>query len=282
MLLSYLRRLLRFLRIPGLIAGGLGLLLISCQSKLIYFPRPYGAEDLAAIRPPNYEILSWVTREGKQQGYLAYNEGGPAKSPARLWIVCAGNGSLALDLRPWLESHLPREDAVFYLDYPGYGSCEGSPTPKTTRDSIRVGLPLALAKLGWTQPTHRDRLRIFGHSLGAANALQAADLFGVSKGVLISPFTSMSDMVRVTLKFPLGPLLRHPFDNVASLRSITAQHPQAHFHVFHGLQDEVIPASQSQELKRLFPENIQLSQVEGGRHNDLLVLAEKSIGAAVR
>jgi uncharacterized protein len=254
------------------------LLVVGCQSKLIYFPRPYSNEALAKLQPPQDTTLTWQTDEGSQQGFLCKR----VPEPQRLWIVCAGNGSLALDLRSWLQKNTPATDACFFFDYPGYGKCTGSPTPGRIRESLRQGVPQALQELGWSLERDRHRLAVFGHSLGSANALQAADLFHIQRGVLLSPFTTMMDMAQHVLRVPLGPLVVHRFDNRRSLANLQEHTPEASFAVFHGTEDEVIPIGQSRTLVSEFPRSYRLTEVPGGRHNNLLDSAGPAIAAALR
>src|SRR5690606_36969133 len=159
--------------------------------------------------------------------------------PERVWIACAGNGARALDLRMEVEI-LFREDAVIYLDYPGYGKCEGSARPSRILESIRAVWPLAAQELGLSAEQMRERGRFFGHSLGAAVALMAGNELKLNRGVLIAPFTSTMDMAQVTLKLPLGFLVWHRFDNVKALKGVCSL-PGANVHIIHGDEDEVIP-----------------------------------------
>ena len=65
----------------------------------------------------------------------------------RIWFVTAGNGSIALDLAmlPGLAG-LSR-DAFVFVDYPGYGACEGKPHPKAIRESLKALEPVVCARL---------------------------------------------------------------------------------------------------------------------------------------
>src|SRR5205085_1923334 len=80
-----------------------------------------------------------------------------------------------------------------------------------------------------------------GHSLGAAAALSAADALSLTRVVLLAPFTSMTDMARRTVGWPLCYINRHRFDNLARLAALASR--GARVHVFHGALDEVIPVA---------------------------------------
>src|SRR5688500_7997844 len=113
-----LRRIL--LRPAILLAAILGIplgLLASCQSKLIYFPRPYGPGATAEWQSVTAgKRIDFTTTQGRQRAHLQ----GDLTNPRNLWIVCGGNGTVALDWSEWIAEHAPREDAYLLVDFPGY------------------------------------------------------------------------------------------------------------------------------------------------------------------
>lgn len=74
---------------------------------------------------------------------------------------------MALDWSTWIEKHAPQEDAWLLVDFPGYGDCEGAPSPGRIQESMRAAVPIASEKIGWLRDPDPKRLRFFGHSLGA-------------------------------------------------------------------------------------------------------------------
>ena len=249
-----------------LLSAGICLaLLAGCQSKLLYFPRPYppGASTRWAGATAG-KPLDFHTSQGRQRAFLQGN----LQSPRNLWIVCAGNGSVALDWSAWLARNAPPQDAWLLVDYPGYGDCEGSPSPATIRDNLVAAVPLASRTLGWPDPPDSNRLRFFGHSLGAAACLIAASEFHIQRGVLIAPFTSTMDMSRVATGLPLGFLLWHRYDNSARLAELAARAPGMVV-ILHGSRDEIIPAAMSRTLAARQQSIIRLREIPGGRHNTI-------------
>ena len=240
-------------------------LLAGCQGSLIYFPRPYGATTVADWKQASGgKVVDFTTSQGSQRAYLQGN----LESPRNLWIVCAGNGSLALDWSDWLVDHAPQEDAWLLVDFPGYGDCEGSPTPGRIRENLTAAVPAAARELGWPQRPDPRRLRFFGHSLGAAACLTGASEFGIQRGVLIAPFTSTMAMSRVMTGIPLGFLVWHRFDNVARLDELAARGP-GEVIILHGTDDESIPVAMSRELAKRENAIVRLREIPGGRHNSL-------------
>ena len=247
------------------VAGVFLALLASYQRKLIYFPRPYGADIVARWdTEPGTTVLKYETHAGMQQAYLLSR----SPQPERLWFVCGGNGTVALDWHEWFQKNAPARDAYLMFDMPGYGACAGEPAPDSIRDSIKKVIPAAAVALGWTLEPGDARLRFFGHSLGAAVSLEAARLFDIRRGVLLTPFTSTMEMAKVRTGLPVGFLVMHRFDNIDRLRELRKRGGGEVF-VIHGTDDESIPVAMSRKLAQEVPEVVRFTEVPGGHHDDL-------------
>lgn len=271
---SPVRRIVLFLAVVAAVPL---LLLAGCQSHLIYFPRPYGPATVAEWKSQSSgRTIDYRTSQGNQRAFLQGN----LKSPRNLWIVCGGNGTVALDWADWLRNHAPAEDAWLLVDFPGYGDCQGSPSPARIRENLRTALPLAARELGWNGRPDPARLRFFGHSLGAAACLMGASEFGIQRGVLLSPFTSTMAMSRHMTGLPLGFFVWHRFDNAARLGELAARGAGAVV-ILHGTDDEAIPSSMSRELAAGQKQIVRLREIPGGRHNDLPELHAADISAAL-
>ncbi|MES2982046.1 MAG: alpha/beta hydrolase [Verrucomicrobiota bacterium] len=236
----------------------------SCQSKLIYFPRPYGAEVTAKWSAETHgKPIEFTTSQGRQKAFLQ----GKLKSPRNLWIVCGGNGTVALDWSEWLRKHAPPEDAYLLVDFPGYGDCEGYPNPARIRESLRAAVPLATKTLGWSDP-NPEQLRFFGHSLGAGACLIGATEFKIQRGILLAPFTSTMDMADVVIGLPVGFLVTHRFDNEARLAELAARGP-GEVIIIHGSDDESIPVTMGRKLAEQRKDVVHFIEIPGARHNTI-------------
>lgn len=272
------RRIVRLFVVISLFAVIPVLFLIACQSKLIYHPRPYGPGATEEWRRnTSGKPIDYTTSQGRQRAFLQGN----LKSPRNLWIFCGGNGSLALDWAEWLQIHAPAEDAWLLVDFPGYGDCQGSPTPGRIRENLQAAVPFALCEIGWSEKQSAGRLRFFGHSLGSAACMIAATEFGIQRGVLISPFTSTMDMSRHLTGLPLGPLVWHRFDNSARLAELAAR-GSGKVIIFHGDDDESIPVAMSRTLANQRKDVVSLIEIAGGRHNTLRENNAEEIADALR
>ena len=263
---SLWRRVLRFV---AMVAGGFMLLLVGCQSRLIYHPSPYQNGEPAEFMARGGQRLDFTTGEGKQSAWLIPPADG--KRVDHLWIVCSGNGARALDMGEFCRALPFPGDAYLLVDYPGYGECEGSPDPDTIRESLRAVVPLAAKELDLSPAEIPGRTCVFGHSLGSAAALIAAEEFKLTRAVLCSPFTSMMDMTKVVLKVPLGFIVRHRFDNRTGLAALRNAGGRAW--IFHGTEDEIIPVEMSRTLAGEFPQTVTFKEIPGADHNRIVPLA---------
>ncbi len=126
----------------------------------------------------------------------------------------------------------------------------------------------------------KQKLRVWGHSMGAAAALMAMEEHGIKRGVLIAPFYTMTDMAKRVVGWPLCLILRHRFDNALAMENLRKRGGY-HVDVIHGTDDEVIPHSQGRKLATAFPEVVSFESAEGARHNDILGSHRSRIIAAM-
>jgi len=242
--------------------------LVVFQEALIYYPQKYDHVLPAQARAMGVKFLNFRTSQGDQTAFL-YLAGGADQEnpPKRLWLTFSGNAGLALY---WLSllQHIEDPDVGFLLiDYPSYGFNEGRPSPETILESSERALETLSSLRGWT--LGRDQLGVLGHSIGAAAALQFADVHPVGRVVLLSPFTSLADMAQRLIFIRLDAFLRHRFDNVVRLKSILAQDPVPIIAIFHGDLDSVIPVQMGRNLSTL-DSRIRFVEIPGAGHNDII------------
>lgn len=269
----------RILKTVALAMLALVVLLLGCQSQLIYHPSAYPAGYEQTLATARGMRIRFATQQGAQTAFYLPPREGAATSPKVIWLCFGGNASLALD---WLH-YLNSWDASFaflLVDYPGYGDCEGRPTPESLRENAKAATQALARHLGVEEQLLRPRLAVLGHSLGCAAALMAAEDLDIRRGVLISPFTSMTEMGRIVLGWPLCYLNLHRFDNRRTLRRV-ASRSGARFVILHGQDDEVIPVHMGRELAALNTQSIIFDEVADAHHNDILRLAQSRISQAM-
>lgn len=272
-------RFLRSLaRIFSLVVVSIVVLLLVAQDKLIYHPRPYREAEISSYK--QVQPLAYSTSQGRQQCYYVPARSGAAHPQSPLWVVFSGNGSRALDWMELVKAYPSDQDAFLLIDYPGYGACAGHPSSQNIQESANAALGALAAQFKVPVEELQPRLKVLGHSLGAANALAFASAHPVSRVVLIAPFSSLRDMARRTVGWPLCNLLRDNFDNRARMQEITQRTTVPAVEILSGTEDEVIPFTMGRELAGISPK-VHFEAVEAAGHNDILMLAESRIFAAM-
>lgn len=253
--------------------------LLSCQSGLIYHPNAYQVEHESMLESAHGQRVRFETSQGGQTAFYIPPRAPERGLPRTVWLCFGGNGALALD---WLYETDQWDASYAYLlvDYPSYGECEGHPTPARIRESGKAAVEALAVHLHTSMDELQPRLAVLGHSLGAAAALMAAADLDIRRGVLLSPFTTMTDMGRIVLGWPLCHLNMHRFNNRQTLEEMAAR-AGARFVIFHGAEDEVIPVRMGAELAAAHPKMVTFQAVPGGHHNDLLDLISPQVGLAM-
>ncbi|MDZ4401504.1 alpha/beta hydrolase [Prosthecobacter sp.] len=270
------KRLLRLVAIAILTPA---IFLLGCQSSLIYHPNPCRPQHERMLSAMQGARVRFTTSQGTQTAFYIPPRASTPGLPPTIWLCFGGNGALALD---WLHFTDAWDEQFAYLlvDYPGYGDCEGAPTPGRIRESSKAAFEALAKHLNTTKEDLQPRIAVLGHSLGAAAALMAAEDLDVRRAVLLSPFTTMTDMGRLVLGWPLCYLNLHRFDNRKTLRHV-ASRTGARLVIFHGAADEVIPAHMGRELAVAHPQVVTFHEVPDAHHNDILALISDRVGKAM-
>jgi pimeloyl-ACP methyl ester carboxylesterase len=148
---------------------------------------------------------------------------------------------------------------VLAIDYRGFGRSDGAlPSEREI---------YADARAAWVEVRRReprtDRRFLYGHSLGAAVALELAATEDGAAGVIAeSGFTSLPDMA-ADRNLPVGALLTQRFDALERVKTLRIP---AMF--IHGTADAIVPASMSERLYAATPSPKRLLLIEGGSHSN--------------
>lgn len=178
-----------------------------------------------------------------------------------------GNGGQASDRRYAIPC-FPTNDAVYILEYPGYGQRKG----KTSRKSIDTAAQHAYTSLLVRYPN--TPVCIVSESIGSGPACSlAASKTPPAKLVLIVPFDKLCNVAE--RHYPILPtscLLSGYWDNLTSLR-----HYHGPLDIFAAENDSLIPYQHALALKQVAPQaNFQL--IPGG-HNDWSLREKVTISA---
>jgi pimeloyl-ACP methyl ester carboxylesterase len=170
-----------------------------------------------------------------------------------------GNAQELVDLSWLARALMNRGLGVMMVEYPGYGVAKGRPTERSLYFAARRALD-ELARLGVT----RDQITLVGQSLGSGVAIEMARGGYGSTLVLLSPFSSMVDMVkRFTPLLPTSALVKDRFANLEKASEIDVETL-----VIHGSDDRLVPASMGRELAGAI-RGARFVSIDGHGHNDL-------------
>ena len=166
--------------------------------------------------------------------------------------------------------------AVVMIDYRGLGrSARGFLTEATMYEDAEA----AWHELRWHQPDPALRL-VYGHSLGAATALELAARYPDVNGVVVEAApTSIAALLReswVARIYPVDAMLAGRFDAAAKVRRIGAP-----LLVIHGKRDAIVPSAMGVELYLRATGRKRLLLVEGAAHSDAAIVGASEYQAAL-
>lgn len=246
------------------------------QRLLIYYPRRYSESAIQSALDLGVLVINFRTSRGEHAAFF-YRGSAIDSPPSRLWIMFGGNAMLALDWLDFLREFPDASTGFLLVDYPGYGSCEGSPTPAHILETSEKAFHAMQDQAYWT--FHPESVGLLGWSLGAAAALQFAARYPVGQLILVSPFTTMNDMAEKLIGFNPGLLMLHRFDNVQALRRILAGKPRPKVTIVHGRADTLVPISMGRALAQLDPRQIRFIEIPHADHNDVFSAAQALVFA---
>ncbi len=173
------------------------------QERMLFFPQPIGSTAHLTAHAAPLEILAgdgtrlrgWVVRGTAAPGPALIYFGGNAEEIS--WALA--------------DARWPLEWTVVGVNYRGYGASEGKPSERAL-SADALAIYDALARIDGID---RERIVVFGRSLGSAIAVHVAAERGVAAAVLVSPYDSMTALGKLHYPWlPVALLLRHPFDAV--------------------------------------------------------------------
>lgn len=186
----------------------------------------------------------------------------PGSNSRQVILFFHGTATNLSHLTPLLKELKRLHTAIFAIDYRGFGRSGGRPTEAGTYQDARGALAYLL-RLGWAP----DQIIYYGHSLGAAIALQLALDDPPSGLVLESPFTSIPDLIHYHHPwiFSVMPWAFPPFyDNRAKIGSLRTP-----LLIFQGRRDTIVPPQMARTLYSLAPNPKILDLVPRAGHADV-------------
>jgi fermentation-respiration switch protein FrsA (DUF1100 family) len=210
------------------------------------------------IRDLEFQEILFPTGDG----HLLYGWYLPGSNSRQVILYFHGTATNLSHLTGFLKDFKHLDVGIFVFDYRGFGHSRGKPTEAGTYQDARGALNFLL-RLGWAP----EQIIYFGHSLGAAVALQLALEEPPAGLVLESPFTSIPDLIRYhhPRLFAALPWAFPPFyDNRSKIGEIRTP-----LMIFHGQRDAIVPTDMARTLYSLAPEPKILHFMAEAGHNDV-------------
>eukprot|EP00286_Rhodomonas_abbreviata_P021241 CAMPEP_0181308882 /NCGR_PEP_ID=MMETSP1101-20121128/11714_1 /TAXON_ID=46948 /ORGANISM="Rhodomonas abbreviata, Strain Caron Lab Isolate" /LENGTH=276 /DNA_ID=CAMNT_0023415323 /DNA_START=763 /DNA_END=1593 /DNA_ORIENTATION=- len=130
---------------------------------------------------------------------------------------------------------------VLVPEYPGYGLCSGNPCESSVNKAVLAACHWVRDSMCWDP----DHIVIYGRSIGTGPAINAAAKGLVGGVILVSPYTSIREIVQEHVGSVISWLTAGSSDwhNLAMMAEV-----QCPVLLIHGTTDEIIPASHSKAL----------------------------------
>lgn len=179
-----------------------------------------------------------------------------APNARTIWLMMHGNAGQAAD-RDYVLRCMSEEDSLYVLEYPGYGSRDGSPSLKSINQAASAAYRLLRAR------NPNTPVCVLGKSLGSGPACALArEKIAPDKIVLVVPFDALAKVAARHFPFlPVRLMLRDAWDNVRSLRGYTGP-----IEIIGAREDAIIPIEHARSLASQIS-RAQFIEIAGG-HND--------------
>lgn len=209
------------------------LMVVGCQAlvrKVLFYPT-HAASDQG--------LAHWM-HEGKLIGFAR-----TVDDPQNVWLLLHGNGGQAADRRYALPAFSDR-DAVFILEYPGYGQRPG----KLSWASFDAAAREAYESLRAQFPD--KPVCVATESIGSGPGSTLARLAKPpDKFVFIVPFDDLVSLGREKMGWlPVGLMISGSWNNVESMKGYRGP-----VDVFGAERDEIIPVAHARRLAESLPQS---------------------------
>ncbi len=177
-------------------------------------------------------------------------------APKTVWFMMHGNGGEAAD-RAYILRLLDPGDALYALEYPGYGSRAGRPS-RTSIDAAALAGYRALVAAFPDRP-----ICLIGESLGSGPACVLASQIPLpAKIVLAVPFDTLTSVAAEQMPWvPARLLLLDRWNNLDALWGYRGK-----LEIYGAIDDRIIPYEHAKKLAAAFP-SATFTALSGG-HND--------------
>jgi len=227
----------------------------------IYFP-----SSLIEFTPGDvglkYEDIFYQSKDGKRiNGWFI-----PAEEARGTILFCHGNGGNIGHRIDFFRLFNQLGLSVFIFDYRGYGKSPG----RTSEKGVYLDAQGAYDYLISRSDVDKDKIIIYGESLGGAVAINLADKIKASSLVTFGVFTSTIDMGKELYPhLPVKLFLTQKYDSISKIKDIDI--PKL---IVHSSDDEIVPFAHGKELYGAASYPKEFLELRGG-HNEAILLGKE-------
>ena len=232
-------------------------MLVAFQEKIIFQSETLSQDHVFTSSVPFEEIYLKAADDAILHG-LHYQQ----ENPKGVLLYFHGNARTLEYWGKWAERLSKQYNYdVLIMDYRGYGKSFGERSYDNMLADALLFYDYANTKFS------KEKITIFGRSLGGTFATHTATQRKAKLLLLESTFTSVYDVAKKRFWFlPLKWLLSYPFQNIKNIEKISIP-----TYLIHGTKDAVVPYEHGQELyKKSGSGTKKFYTIQKGEHNNLI------------
>ncbi|MFK8008675.1 MAG: alpha/beta hydrolase [Saprospiraceae bacterium] len=235
------------------------ILLYFFQERLIFFPQKLVVDHTFHFDGDFEEKFFQVDDETMVHALHFFS-----KNPKGVILYFHGNAGSLEDWGEVADDFVKMEYDVLISDFRGFGKSTGKISESGFYQDAQMLYDFLLEKYDASQIT------IFGRSLGTGVAVDLASKNRAKRLILETPFANFADLAQSRFKiFPVKALLKFSFSNKDKLEKV-----ECPAHIFHGINDEVIPYHHTKELESILKADWTFTTIKNGNHNNLFTFQE--------
>ncbi|MFC4817259.1 alpha/beta hydrolase [Flavobacterium sp. GCM10023249] len=247
-------KLIRFILVSlTVLFGGLYLLYVSyiyCNQEEMVFKFYKLEKDYAFDFDGNYSEINTLVETNTNIHGLLFK----ANAPKGLVFYLHGNAGA---LNTWgniANQYTNLGYDFFIMDYRGFGKSDGAVenSNQVVNDVSKVYEKLSKGY---------DNVMVIGYSIGTGPAAYLASKYQPNQLILLAPYYNFLELTRGKVPFFPDFLKKFDFATDQYIRNTKSQ-----ITIFHGIDDQMIPASDSEKLKRYLKKSDQLFLLENQGH----------------
>jgi pimeloyl-ACP methyl ester carboxylesterase len=182
------------------------------QRNMLYFPTPLTAEQISNHDP--YTSLGVQSKDG----LILRSWQADGDKDKKTFVFFHGNAGNAANRIPMMKILMQAGHPIVLAEYRGYGNNSGSPS----EEALISDAHLLIDKLKLGGLVEEDMI-FMGRSLGTGVATQLASLYNCAALILVSPYSSLTDVASGHYPyFPVTFLMKDKFNSAEIIKNVTA------------------------------------------------------------